>query len=99
MKGHVVRGSRLTALALAALAAAAVGGVASVGAAPARSGGEEVVIGALLDLGSGWTSLGRASRVTLQLAVTDANARLKKTGSMTRVRLRIVDVRGDPGVV
>jgi branched-chain amino acid transport system substrate-binding protein len=56
----------------------------------------ELTIGALLDLKRGWTSLGRASRVTLQVAVSDANARLARSGSTTRVRLRIVDVRGDP---
>ena len=42
-------------------------------------------IGALLDLKSGWTSLGRASRATLQLAAADTGA-----------RLRIVDVQGKP---
>jgi branched-chain amino acid transport system substrate-binding protein len=56
----------------------------------------ELTIGAVLDLKSGWTSLGRASRVTLRLAAADANARLAASGSATRVRLKIVDVRGDP---
>jgi branched-chain amino acid transport system substrate-binding protein len=54
------------------------------------------VIGGLLDLTSGWTSLGRASRVTLRLAAADANARLAKQGSPLVVRLRLVDVRGKP---
>lgn len=57
-----------------------------------------VQIGALLDLKSGWTSLGRASRVTLQLAAADAGNRLARAGSPVRVRLRVVDVRGKPDV-
>jgi branched-chain amino acid transport system substrate-binding protein len=58
---------------------------------------DERTVGALLDLTGGWTSLGRASRVTLRLAAADANARLARSGSRTRVRLRIIDVHGDPG--
>lgn len=56
----------------------------------------ELVVGAILDLASGWTSLGRASRVTLQLAVADANAGLARSGSPLRVRLRVVDAQGKP---
>jgi len=56
----------------------------------------QLVVGALLDLTNGWTSLGRASRVTLGLAAAQANSRLVKAGSPLRVRLRIVDVRGRP---
>jgi branched-chain amino acid transport system substrate-binding protein len=55
-----------------------------------------VTVGALLDLTSGWTSLGRASKVTLAIATKKANARLAKTGSPVRIRLEIVDVRGNP---
>jgi branched-chain amino acid transport system substrate-binding protein len=56
----------------------------------------ELVVGALLDLSSGWTSLGRASRAALAIAATDANRRLGKTGSPIRVRIQVVDVRGKP---
>lgn len=52
--------------------------------------------GAILDLRGGWTSLGRGSRVTLQLATADANAALARSGSQLRVRLRIVDAKGEP---
>jgi branched-chain amino acid transport system substrate-binding protein len=52
----------------------------------------------VLDLKSGWTSLGRASRVTLQLAAADANARLTRRGSPLRIRLRVVDAQGKPDV-
>jgi len=56
----------------------------------------EFVVGAILDLSGGWTSLGRASRVTLQLAAADANAALARQGARLRVRLRIVDAGGEP---
>src|SRR5207249_3028799 len=82
----------------AVLVLLAAGGLAALTdgrAAPSRDVAT-VQIGALLDLKSGWTSLGRASRVTLQLAAADAGNRLVRTGSPTRVRLRIVDVRGNP---
>jgi branched-chain amino acid transport system substrate-binding protein len=58
----------------------------------------ELVVGAILDLASGWTSLGRASRVTLQLAAADANAALARSGSSLRVRLRVVDAQGKPSL-
>jgi branched-chain amino acid transport system substrate-binding protein len=35
--------------------------------------------------------------VTLRFAVADANARLARSGSSTRVRLKIIDVHGAPG--
>ena len=80
-----------------ALVLVASGLVALAGGGTARSSTAATVeIGALLDLKSGWTALGRGSRVTLQLAAADANARLARAGSSTRVRLRIVDVRGAP---
>jgi branched-chain amino acid transport system substrate-binding protein len=75
---------------------AALGGQ---GPAAARtSSGNELVVGAILDLKSGWTSLGRASRVTLQLSAADANARLAREGSPLRVRLHIVDAQGKPDI-
>jgi branched-chain amino acid transport system substrate-binding protein len=58
----------------------------------------ELVVGAILDLAGGWTSLGRASRVTLRLAARDANTALARGGSSLRVRLRIVDARGEPAI-
>lgn len=77
----------------------AAGGLATFGDSGAEGSSVATVqIGALLDLKSGWTSLGRASRVTLELAAADANHRLARTGASTRVRLRIVDVRGKPDV-
>ncbi len=88
--------ARLIRSALVVLAAALIP-TASVGAAPVQSD-NEIVVGALLDLSAGWTSLGRASRATLQLAVADTNAQLRSAGSSTRVRLRMVDVRGEPPV-
>ena len=60
-----------------------------------RRASTTVVVGALLDLSDGWTSLGLSSRETLNLAVADANARLAKTGSPTRISLKIIDVGGD----
>src|SRR5262245_40514282 len=95
MMKPVVR-SRLKLPVLVCVAASSFGTVASVDAAPAQSGSNALVVGALLDLRTGWTSLGRASRVTLQLAMNDANRELRNAGSETRVRLKIVDVRGEP---
>lgn len=69
----------------------------NAGAARATLPTRELVIGGLLDLSSGWTSLGRASRATLAIAASDANRRLAKAGSPIGIRLRIVDVRGKPG--
>jgi branched-chain amino acid transport system substrate-binding protein len=80
---------RLVCVGAALLLLAALGALADSRAAPSRTAGA-LQVGALLDLKSGWTSLGRASRVTLQLAAADAGAR--------RVSLRIVDVQGKPEV-
>lgn len=86
-----------TALVAAALVAsvsvAAGGGRPRVTQTP-----KEVVVGAILDLASGWTSLGRGSRVTLQLAASDANAAFVRSHSPLRVRLRIVDAKGEPAL-
>jgi len=72
---------------------------ATVGAAPSASQPRhKLVIGAILDLASGWTSLGHASRVTLRLAASDANAALARDGAPLRVRLRIVDAKGKPAL-
>jgi branched-chain amino acid transport system substrate-binding protein len=59
---------------------------------------QPIRIGALLDLSAGWTTLGRASRVTLQLARDDANERLRRLGSRYRVRLVVADAGGDAEV-
>src|SRR5205823_13182705 len=67
----------------------------------ARSAGAQqnrLVVGALLDLSRGWTSLGRASRVPLGLAAADANVTLARRGSPLRVELRSVDSEGEPPV-
>jgi len=84
-----------------ALAALLAVGSAKGGAAPAsREAGPTITIGAALDISAGWTALGRASRVTLQLAAADANAALKRANSPVRVRLQIVDTHGtQPGAV
>jgi branched-chain amino acid transport system substrate-binding protein len=83
-------------LSLAVLATPAI--VSGEAARPAGDAQNELVVGAILDLSAGWTSLGRASRVTLGLAVTDANATLARRGSPLRVRLRVVDARGEPAI-
>src|SRR5919201_2548325 len=90
--------TRARAVCAVALLALLAGGSAALtdGRAAHSSSAATVQIGALLDLKSGWTSLGRASRVTLQLAAADAGNRLLRRGSPTRVRLRIVDVQGKP---
>jgi branched-chain amino acid transport system substrate-binding protein len=59
-----------------------------------RAATSTITIGAAQDISAGWTALGRASRVTLQLAAADTNAALARQGSSTRVRLRIVDTKG-----
>ena len=88
--------------AIAALVVAAL--LASLSAAPggARRGAAQkrkvIVVGAILDLARGWTSLGRGSRVTLQLAAADANAAFARNHSPVRVRLRIVDAKGEPAL-
>jgi branched-chain amino acid transport system substrate-binding protein len=67
-------------------------------ARPAGQPQNEFVVGAILDLAGGWTSLGRASRVTLQLATADANAALARQGAPLRVRLHILDAKGEPAL-
>src|SRR5215470_4946306 len=83
------------ALAAAAVAPAVLLGAAAPHAAPPQN---VVAVGAILDLSDGWTSLGRASRVTLQLATADANAALARSGSPLRVRLQIADAKGEPAI-
>jgi branched-chain amino acid transport system substrate-binding protein len=85
-----------TAVLFALLASVAVAPGDAARSAPGAK--NEFVVGAILDLASGWTSLGRASRVTLQLAAADANAALARSGSPLRARLRIVDARGKPAL-
>jgi branched-chain amino acid transport system substrate-binding protein len=89
------------------LFAALCGSLAITPGAAARAGGavraasqpqNEFVVGAILDLGGGWTSLGHASRVTLQLADSDANAALARRGARFRVRLDVVDAEGEPAL-
>jgi branched-chain amino acid transport system substrate-binding protein len=92
-------GARRATSALLSVALLASLAIAPGDAAP--SGGHqqnEFAVGAILDLAVGWTSLGRASRVTLQLAAADANAALARTGSPLRVRVRVVDAKGEPAI-
>jgi branched-chain amino acid transport system substrate-binding protein len=90
----MLRRGLITAVAVIALVMA---GILESNAGGRTAAAQNVVtIGALLDLRDGWTSLGRASRVTLRIATADANARLAKSGSPMRVRLKIVDIHGDP---
>ena len=70
----------------------------TAGAAVAAPGTQRITIGGLLDLSAGWTTLGRASRVTLRLARDDANARFRQLGSRYRVRLVLADAAGDTAV-
>jgi branched-chain amino acid transport system substrate-binding protein len=92
-------GARRTTGALLSVALLALLAIAP-GDAARRAGHQqnELVVGAILDLADGWTSLGRASRVTLQLAAADANAALARRGSPLRVRVRVVDARGEPAI-
>jgi len=89
---QVLLAASLLALLVAVGPAAPPNGQAARVTAPTRL----LLVGGLLDLSSGWTSLGRASRVTVNLATADANARLARSGSLVRVRVKIVDVRGKP---
>ena len=92
-------GARRRALVLAFVVLLASVATATGDAAPrAGQNTHKLVVGAILDLKSGWTSLGRASRVTLRLAASDANAALERNGSSLRVRLRIVDAKGKPAL-
>jgi ABC-type branched-subunit amino acid transport system substrate-binding protein len=61
-----------------ALALLVTGLRALVAARPATAAapGDAITVGALLDLRSGWTTLGHSSRVTLRLAAADAANRL-----------------------
>lgn len=86
-----------------ALAVAALCTVTAVSFAPSAAGGpvagravagKRIVIGALLDLSAGWTTLGQASLITLRAATADANESLKRSGSADRVILRVVDAAG-----
>jgi branched-chain amino acid transport system substrate-binding protein len=86
----------LSALLLALVVAVGSGAPPAGNAARTAPPTRLLVVGGLLDLSSGWTSLGRASRVTLGLAAADVNARLAKAGEPLRVRLELVDVRGRP---
>src|SRR5262245_42741477 len=87
---------------MATIAVAALVASVSVAAGGARQHAAQkrkaIVVGAILDLARGWTSLGRGSRVTLQLAAADANAAFERGDSALRVRLRIVDAKGEPAL-
>jgi branched-chain amino acid transport system substrate-binding protein len=91
-------GARRPTSALLCLALVAALAIAPGDAARRPSAQNELVVGAILDLAGGWTSLGRASRVTLRIAAIDANAALAHRGSALRVRVQIVDAKGDPAI-
>src|SRR5262245_19882599 len=80
------------------LVCAALASGSTAGAMVAAPKTQLITIGALLDLSAGWTTLGRASRVTLRLARDDANAQFRQHGSRYRVRLLIADAAGDTAV-
>ena len=96
------RWSRLV-LVLVGLAALATCGSAQAHAVKADSARQiesqsarRITVGAVLDLSAGWTALGQSSRVALRLAVSDANAALRRRGLADRVVLRISDAAGSP---
>jgi branched-chain amino acid transport system substrate-binding protein len=97
MRRRLVRGTWIW-VGVMLLALLAVGSTAPPDGQAARESPRtsHLLVGGLLDLTSGWTSLGRASKVTLAIAAKQANARLAKAGSPVRVRLKIADVRGKP---
>jgi branched-chain amino acid transport system substrate-binding protein len=97
-RGVAVSLRRTTSALLAAAVLSSLAIAPSDAAPRAARQQQELVVGAILDLADGWTSLGRASRVTLELAVADANAALAQRGSPLRVRLRVVDARGEPAI-
>jgi branched-chain amino acid transport system substrate-binding protein len=61
--------------------------------APAEN---EILIGALLDFSGSWTTLGRASEATLNIAADEINQQLEADGRDERVRLVIEDTGLDP---
>jgi branched-chain amino acid transport system substrate-binding protein len=93
-RNRVLLAMTLLALSVAVGPAAAPNGNAARPTPPTRL----LLVGGLLDISSGWTSLGKASRVTLDLAAADANARLAREGSPLRVQVRTVDLGGKPSV-
>ncbi|MGD9890096.1 MAG: ABC transporter substrate-binding protein [Dehalococcoidia bacterium] len=58
----------------------------------------EIVIGALLSLTGGWSTLGRASEAALMIAAEDLNTQLKSVGSPTRVRVVVEDTKLEPAL-
>jgi branched-chain amino acid transport system substrate-binding protein len=61
--------------------------------ARAQNQSGDLVIGALLSLTGGWSSLGQASNALLELAVGQMNAFLAGAGSQMQVRLRVEDTQ------
>jgi branched-chain amino acid transport system substrate-binding protein len=98
MRGIAVSMRRATSALVVVAVLASLASAAGDASPPSGRQQQELVVGAILDLADGWTSLGRASRVTLQLAAADANAALARGGSPLRVRLRVVDARGEPAI-
>lgn len=73
-----------------------LGGACLLPACGFGASGSELIIGALLSLTGGWSTLGKASKVLLESAVADTNQYLSDTGSTLRVRLLIEDTMLDP---
>ena len=100
MVSPILSSRRLLVLVSGLAAAFCVLSVASTGAAQRQAvsvgSTTRITIGAVLDLSAGWTSLGRSSKVALELAISDANAELRRRGLPDRVVLRIEDAAGDP---
>ena len=57
----------------------------------AQNTGGELVVGALLSLTGGWSTLGQSSRLLLEIAAFDFNQFLAGAGSSLRVRLQVED--------
>ena len=89
IKAAVLRGT----LALVVLTLASP----TIGAAAPVAQKDEVVVGALVSLTGGWSSLGMASQAALEIALDDVNRDIL-AGSARRVRLEIEDTRLDPAI-
>src|SRR5262245_47121037 len=96
MSAPVSRARAYRVLAFVGFLVALVLALAAAPAPAAAAPGRTIVIGGLLDLSAGWTTLGHASRATLGAAAVDANVELRRSGSTTRVVVRIVDAKGTP---
>jgi branched-chain amino acid transport system substrate-binding protein len=58
--------------------------------------GDDLVVGALLDLSGSWSTLGETSQASLDLAVDAVNSDLAASGASLTVSLVVEDTAGDP---